>query len=70
MSDIHWIFVFGGNAGVLSQASAEAITVTEFKNALRWSTLPEKAVDNVWKGYWKQLQAHVSASGGNFEYIM
>jgi len=44
----------------------------KFKNALQliWSALPEKAIDNSVKDYYKQLQAYVSANGGHFEHVM
>jgi len=69
--DLHWIFRFGGNAGVLSQAAIEAKTVPEFKDAIQliWSGLPEKAIDNAVKDYCKQLQACVSTNGGHFQHI-
>jgi len=47
-------------------------SVAEFKDALQliWSALLEKAIDNTVKDYHKQLQACVSASGGNFKHII
>jgi len=63
--------MFGGNAGVLSQAATEeAKTVPEFKDALQliWSALLEKAIDR--KDFRKRLQACMSANGGHFEHVM
>jgi len=44
-------------------------TVPDFKDALQliWSSLPEKAINNVMKDVYKLLQACVSGSGGQLK---
>jgi len=66
------IIRLGENAGVLLQAATEAKNSSQFTDArqLIWSALPEKAIDNTVKDNRNWLQACVSASGRNFEYVM
>jgi len=47
----HWIIRFGGNIGVLSDATIETKTVPEFEDALQlmWSALAEKPLAMLWK---------------------
>jgi len=62
-----------GKAGVLLQAETEtknSFQVYRCTLAALNCLIPEEAVDNAVKDYFKRLQACVSANGGNFEHIM
>ena len=61
-----------GNTGVLLQAATEAKNSSQVYRCTLADLvcLPEKAIDNAAKDNRNWLQACVSASGGNFEYVM